>query len=72
MIKIRLARGLRKKEPFYRIVAIDERKKVRGLFLEILGFVNPRENTKQVDKKGIEAWVKKGARITPAVSKLLK
>ncbi|CAN5324799.1 30S ribosomal protein S16 [soil metagenome] len=71
MIKIRLSRGTRKGEPFYRIVATDERKAVRGANLEILGFWNPREKAKKVDKKGIEAWVAKGAQISPAVQKLM-
>jgi small subunit ribosomal protein S16 len=72
MVKVRLARGRRKGEPFYRIVAIDERQAVRGAFLQILGFVNPREKTKRIDKKGIEEWAKKGAQISPAVQNLLK
>ena len=72
MIKIRLARGTRTGEPFYRIVAIDERKAVRGENLEILGTWNPREKTKKVNKKQIEAWVKKGAKISPAVQELMK
>jgi small subunit ribosomal protein S16 len=70
MVKIRLSRGTRKGEPFYRIVAIDGRQAVRGAFLEILGYWNPREKNKKVDTKGIEAWVKKGAKVSPAVAKL--
>lgn len=71
MVKIRLARWGRKNDPFYRIVAIDERKKVTGIPLAILGFWNPRENKKEVNKKEIEAWVTKGALVSPAVEKLM-
>ena len=71
MVKIRLTRGTRKGNPFYRIVAIDGTKAVRGSFLEILGYWNPREKNKKVDKKGIEAWITKGARVSSAVKALM-
>lgn len=72
MVTIRLSRGRRKGEPFYKVVAVDGKKAIRSAALEVLGFWNPRENSKKIDKKGIEAWVKKGAKISPAVSDLLK
>ncbi len=72
MVKIRLARVGRKNDPFYRIVAIDENKKVTGQALAVLGFWNPREKKQEVDKKGIEKWVKMGAQVSPAVVNLLK
>lgn len=71
MVKIRLARWGRKNDPFYRIVAIDGEKKVTGIPLAILGFWNPRENKKEIDKKEIQNWVKKGAKVSPTVEKLL-
>ena len=71
MVKIRLARWGRANDPFYRIVAIDGTKKVTGIPLSILGFWNPRENKKEVNKKEIQEWVKKGAKISPGVEKLL-
>lgn len=70
MIKIRLARLGRKKDPFYRIVAIDETKKVTGIPLATLGTWNPREKRNDIDKKGIDAWTKKGAKMSEAVKKL--
>ena len=39
MVKIRLTRQGAKKRPFYRIVAIDERKPRQGRALEFLGTV---------------------------------
>lgn len=71
MVKIRLARGTRRGEPFYRVVAIDGRKAATHAYLEDLGFWNKRENVKKIDKKGILAWVKKGAQVSPAVSELI-
>ncbi len=71
MVKIRLARWGRKHDPFYRIVAIDGEKKVTGIPLAVLGFWSPREKKVEIDKKGIKAWVAKGAHVSPAVNKLM-
>lgn len=71
MVKIRLARYGRKKSAFYRIVAVDSRKKREGSVLEILGFWNPAKGTKEIDKESLNTFVKKGAVISPGVAKLL-
>ena len=42
MVKIRLRRAGAKKRPFYRIVAIDERRQRDGRPLEFLGTYDPR------------------------------
>lgn len=70
MIKIRLARLGRKKDPFYRIVAIDEDKKVTGSPLAILGTWNPREKKINIIKEEIKNWIGKGAKMSPTVKKL--
>lgn len=72
MIKVRLARFGKTNDPFYRVVAIDEQKKTTGQSLERLGYWHPRTNTKEIDSKKIDAWVTKGAIVTPAVKKLIK
>ncbi len=72
MIVIRLARLGRKKDPFYRIVAIDETKKVTGESLANLGYWNPREDKKEIYLEEINNWVAKGAHISPAVQKLVE
>lgn len=71
MVKIRLTRLGKRNDPFYRIIAIDSMKKREGRTLAVLGFWNPREKSVQIDKKALEVWVKKGARITTGVRKLL-
>lgn len=70
MIKIRLARGGVKNDPFYRIVAIDSKRKRSGKPLEILGYWKPSTGEKKVAKKKVNAWVEKGAQVSPAVTKL--
>lgn len=71
MVKIRLQRLGKKNSPFYKIVAIEQTKKREGEPLDVIGFWYPEKDDKKIDKKKIDAWVKKGAKITPGVKKLL-
>lgn len=72
-VKIRLARTGKKNQPSYRIVATDTHSKRDGKFLEILGFYNEQSVEKlRYDKEKIGEWLKKGAQITPAVTRLLE
>ncbi len=41
MVRIRLTRMGKKKQPFYRIVVVDQRKKRDGAYIESLGYYNP-------------------------------
>ena len=63
MVKIRLMRIGTNRRPFYRIVAVDERKKRTGGYLELLGTYNPLTEPKEInlDQGKIDAWLKKGA-----------
>lgn len=65
-VKIRLMRIGAKKRPFYRVVAVDERKKRSGSYLELLGTYNPLTEPKEVILKQdkIDEWVKKGAQMS--------
>lgn len=62
-VKIRLMRIGAKKRPFYRVVAVDERRKRTGQYLENLGTYNPLTEPKEIilKKDRIEYWVKNGA-----------
>ncbi|MCL4360933.1 30S ribosomal protein S16 [Candidatus Dependentiae bacterium] len=72
-VKIRLSRIGKKHAPFFRIVAIDSRKKRDGESLEILGTYNPlKGELVQFNNEGIQTWVSKGAVVSPAVKKLQK
>lgn len=63
MVKIRLMRIGAKKRPFYRIVAIDERKQRNGAYLDLIGTYNPLTEPKdiKIDQTKLDSWVKKGA-----------
>jgi small subunit ribosomal protein S16 len=74
MVKIRLTRVGAKKRAFYRIIAIDERKARDGRPLEFLGIYDPRPNPEQVriETERVEAWVAKGAKLSPTVRSLMR
>jgi len=72
MVKIRLAREGKKNDPFYRVVAIDSRKKREGKNLAILGYWHPRKKELKLKKDEIQKWVKKGAQVSMAVKKLME
>ncbi len=72
MVTIRLSRYGRKKAPFYRVVAVDSTKKATGEVLEFLGFWNPVKKETKFEKEKIQAWIKKGAKLSATVEKLLK
>ena len=62
-VKIRLMRIGAKGRPFYRVVAVDERKKRTGAYLDLLGTYNPLTTPKEIklDQTKIDEWMKKGA-----------
>ena len=74
MVKIRLARTGAKNRISYRIVACEARSKRNGKTLSILGSYNPKTKpaTIKINQELLNAWLKKGAQLTPAVKKLMK
>jgi small subunit ribosomal protein S16 len=74
MVKIRLARAGAKKKPFYRIIAIDQRRQTGGRALEFLGTYDPTQNPERllIRSEALEAWVKKGAQLSPTVKSLVR
>ncbi len=74
MVKIRLRRAGAKKRPFYRIVAIDERRKRDGRALEFLGTYDPKTDpiTLEVKVEQLESWIARGAQVSDTVRSLLR
>ena len=74
MVKLRLKRMGKIDSPFYRIVAVDQRKKRDGAYLEALGHYDPTTEplTLKVDIDKSIAWLKKGAQPTDTVRSLFK
>ena len=74
MVKLRLMRMGKTKQPTYRVVAADSRSPRNGRFIEIVGHYNPRNepSTIVIDNDKAVAWLQKGAQPTETVAKLLK
>lgn len=71
MVKLRLKRFGKKKQPSYRLVAIDSRARRDGRPLEELGFYNPRTKETRLDVPKIVQRLKEGAQPTETVRSLL-
>ena len=58
MVKIRMMRIGSNNNPFYRVIAIDERKPRNGRPLEFLGTYDPTVNPPalKLDLEGIDRW----------------
>lgn len=73
-VKIRLQRFGTKKKPFYRVVAVDERKKRDGGVIENLGRYQPIVDGEQflVDEEKVLKWLNQGAQPTDTILQQLK
>lgn len=74
MVKIRLRRMGKKKQPIYKIVAANSTSPRDGRFIEAIGLYNPLTNPYTVDVKEnvLFKWLKRGATPTDTVRSLLK
>ena len=74
MLKIRLTQTGTTNRKMYRVIAIEEGKRLDGRALENLGYFNPLVKPPKIviDRERIAYWQSKGAQVTPAVEKLLK
>jgi len=72
-VRIRLSRVGKTKVPFYRIVAVDGRRKRDGSFLENLGSYDAlKSKLVTFNKERLEYWIGQGAIPSDAVKKLQK
>jgi small subunit ribosomal protein S16 len=74
MVKLRLRRKGRIHHPIYDIIAIDERKKRDGAFIERLGYFDPNKHPSfvSIDCDRALYWLNVGAQPTNIVRKILK
>ncbi len=74
MVKIRLRRTGKTKQPSYRVVVADSRSPRDGKFIEIIGHYNPIRQPKVLEIKADRAryWLSVGAQPTDTVVKLLQ
>ncbi len=74
MLRIRLRRVGKKKQPMYRIVVADSHAPRDGAFVENLGYYHPMDNpsTIVIDEERAKHWLGKGAQPSDRVAKILK
>lgn len=74
MLKIRLSRHGKKRQPSYRVVVSEARFKRDGRYVERLGWFNPLTDpeTYLINEGRALYWLSKGAQPTDAVKRLLK
>ena len=72
MTVIRLTRMGKKKQPFYRIVVTDSRKRRDSGWIESLGYYNPMQDPKviKLDQERYDYWLGVGAKPSETVAKL--
>lgn len=71
MIRIRLKRLGRKRQPHYRIIVCDARIRRDGAPIEEIGYYNPRHKELRLDKTKALEWISKGASPSETVQKLI-
>jgi small subunit ribosomal protein S16 len=73
VVMIRLARFGARKQPYYRIVAIEKDRARNGRSIEVVGTYNPRTNPATIDLKHdrIAYWRSVGAQFSTIVEKLV-
>lgn len=71
VVKIRLKRLGYKKNPSYRIIAIDSRCKREGAPIEELGYYNPKSKEMKLNVERVKARLAQGAQATETVMYLV-
>ena len=73
-VKIRLKRMGKIRQPHYRVVVVDSRKKRDGRVIEEIGKYHPKEEPSfiEVDSERAQYWLSVGAQPTEAMEAILK
>jgi small subunit ribosomal protein S16 len=72
MLKLRLKRIGRKKQPSYRLVIMESKSRRDGRSIDQVGYYNPITNQSNFDVDKIVKWLETGAKPTNTVGNLLK
>ena len=73
MLRIRLRRVGKKKQPMYRIVVADSRAPRDGRIVESIGYYHPLDNPSTIvlDSERVRLWLGRGAQPSERVAKIL-
>lgn len=71
---MRLMRMGKRKQPFYRIIVLDKRKKQKGSYIEKIGQYDPLKDPQEIiiNKARYDDWVLKGVQMSEGFSRLIK
>lgn len=74
MVKLRMTRMGKTNRPFYRLVAIDSKKRRDGRAIEYLGHYDPLKDGENfvVDRERVIYWLDNGAQPSESVASLLQ
>ena len=74
MVKIRLMRVGKRKQPSYRVVVADQRSPRDGRIIEAIGHYGPRQEPSEIaiDSERAVFWLERGAQPSNTVRKLLE
>jgi small subunit ribosomal protein S16 len=70
-VSIRFMRMGRTHKPFYRIIAVDSRKKRDTKPLEFLGWYSPMSKESKLNAPSIKSWLRVGAQPSRTLKRLL-
>lgn len=71
MLKIKLFPKGKKHQRSFRVVIAEDTSKYNGNVVDDIGFFTPQTKTLNIDEEKFNSWIKKGAKPTVGVSKLL-
>ena len=72
MLKLRLTRTGRKKQPAYRLVIIEDSARRDGRPVEFVGYYNPLTKESHFKVEKIQKWLNVGVQPSETVANLLK
>ena len=74
MVALRLTRQGAKDKPYYKIVAIDSRKRRDGRYIEQLGTYDPMQTgvNYKIDLEMADKWIGNGAKPSVTVNSIIK
>lgn len=72
MVKLRLSRRGKKKQPFYRIVAMNVSSGRQGQTLGQIGTYDPLHARMDIDEETALLWLNRGAKMSETVESLLR
>ena len=69
---IRLRPQGRKNDRKFRIVVADKQSPLKGKYVAMLGWYDPRAKQYEIDVAQVQTWLKKGAKMSDTVSDMVK